>query len=164
VRISWQRLPKEERYLYNPAFLAVLIARTVQGYQAEASTGLPLPLIYVALVLVIQRPTRDQLPHAVSTNLLRWIQRNPEVRTLMPVRARAFVPLIREAVLFALTNDICILGQEGRLELSSGLRSWSPSLDTEEVEQCFRSARFVGRWFARSGTPETVFVLFGLRP
>lgn len=37
-------LSREERALYNPAFTAVLTARTVQGYRTQFGQPCPLPL------------------------------------------------------------------------------------------------------------------------
>ena len=35
---------------------------------------------------------------------------------------------------------------------------------TKEVDDCLKKSIIVGRWFARSGNPTTIFSMFGVRP
>jgi Family of unknown function (DUF6521) len=54
------RLSELER-VYNPALGAFLVWRTAQGYFAEVSHGLPIPLAYLALPIALHYESRDAL-------------------------------------------------------------------------------------------------------
>src|SRR5438034_7852295 len=109
MRAEWEMLPREEKLLFNPAFLALLLARCSRGYQSILKEPIPIPLSFVALTIALNRPTRELLPKSVATNLVHWIQEHPEVRAITPMHAVASVPLLREGLLFALTQRICLV-------------------------------------------------------
>ncbi len=36
--------------------------------------------------------------------------------------------------------------------------------DEGEIDDCYRKADFVGRWFARAGTVTTIYAMWGVKP
>lgn len=163
MRVNWASLPREEKLLFNPAFLALLLARTSQGHASEVKAPIPIPLSFVSLTVVLYGPARTALPRNSRTNLLRWIETHPDISATIPIRASALASLLREGLLFALAHRICSLA-DGGLSISPYLSLRNPRSSADEVTQCHRSALFMGRWLARAGSPETVLALFGVRP
>lgn len=163
MRADWTTLPREEKYLYNPAFLALLIIRTTGGHQSQMNAPIPIPLLFLALSISLNRPFRRILPKSVATNLVRWTQDHPEVRVLTPLRTVSAMDLYREGLLYALATKACSV-EGAAITLRSKKPLPAPQGRTDEVIQCQRAAFFMGRWMARSGSPGTVLALFGLRP
>ena len=164
MRAKWRALPREEAFLFNPAFLAVLLARACEGYEAEKESPMPITLGFVSLSLALHRPTRLRFPRAVSTNLLRWTLDNPDLLATAPTRANALVPLLRNGLLFALANGVCSLASHASISVAPDADLPSARGITNEVVECQRSAQFVGRWFGRAGSQETVLAVLGIRP
>lgn len=162
MRTSWNDQAREERLLFNPGFLALLLARSAQGYASERAAPLPIPLSFVTCGLALYRPVRELLPRTVRTNLLRWTQDHPDVRALTALRLESLVPAVREGLLYATGNGACSVAPEGGLHLDVELSA--PSGDTADVIESQRAAIFTGRWVARSGSPSTILALFGVRP
>jgi hypothetical protein len=54
-------------------------------------------------------------------------------------------------------------GRIGAGQLRRRPRGFSES-ESNEVQECLRTAKFVGRWFARQPDVSTLLALWGLRP
>ena len=163
---SWAKRPKEEAFLLNPAFCSTAITASVAGYTTIDSEGMPIPIVFLVLPIVLHKPTRELLPPNVRTSLPAWIQENASVRILFYERAKSLIPYTKEAVLFGLVHKTLELQQNGKLQtniLDSKVSSLSQKLE-EEVKECILRARFVGRWLAAAGSPQTVMALWGVCP
>jgi hypothetical protein len=62
------------------AFCDWLLREAVQGYASMRAAGMPLPLAFLILPVVLHRPTRELAPGALTTKLHVWLQEHPEVR------------------------------------------------------------------------------------
>jgi len=69
---------------------------------------------------------------------------------------------MREALIFVLAHEICSL-ETGSLTSATTL-SPQTAVVTSDVVGCQRAARFLGRWFSRSGSPATVLGMLGVQP
>ena len=84
-----------------------------------------------------------------------------------PERSRSLVPFTKEAIVFALVSRRVLtvedagLLQPGDAPLK-GITAYKTASD--EVKEAISRAEFVGRWFALSGTPVTIYTLLGVRP
>ena len=164
--IPWSSRSAEERALLNPSFSSVLLWHAAIGHVAEGTGALPFGTAFLVLPLVLHRGTREALPKSVATSLPVWLEDYPLVRARMAERARLLVPYTKEALLFG--------GTRGLLSVSSDSVSaeptWQRKINAEmqkssdEVRACARKAGFMGRWFARAGSPATVMALLGVRP
>ena len=162
----WHDRPQEEAYLLNPAFCALTISAGVRGYASVESAGMPFPLAFLVLPVVLHKQTRDALPRSVRTYLATWIEDNPDVRIGFADRARALVPFVREGLLLAFSQGEIALRSEGRVAPGARPARIGDYLGaaTDEVRSCIRKAEFVGRWLARAGTVPTIVALWGVRP
>jgi len=164
--IPWTNRAPEERALLNPSFFSLLFWHAATGHMAEGHTGLPFATSFLVLPLVLHRETRESLPKVVTTSLPVWLDENPLVRARLAERSRMLVPYTKEALMFG--------GTRGFLTISADAitvaESWKRKVNAEhrrsgdEVRSYAKKAEFLGRWFARTGSPTTVMALMGVRP
>ena len=93
---KWNERSPEVANLLNPAFCARLLFSAIHNYELTAKRDFPFPLIYLVLPLVLHRATRERINS--GTQLLAWIQSNPELLVCFPQRASDLVPITNEAV------------------------------------------------------------------
>ncbi|MGW4750563.1 three component ABC system middle component, partial [Streptomyces sp. NPDC004290] len=65
-------LSREERALFNPAFMALVTCRVVQGHQRDEGSC-PLPIAVTAAVMALQPAIRELLPATTRTSLPKWV-------------------------------------------------------------------------------------------
>lgn len=163
----WAERAQEEANLLNPSFLSVLIERLAAGHRERVGRGLPWPLIYLGIPVVLHKPTRDALPGNVNTSMAAWTRQHPLQVGSLPPRAQSLRPLISEALLFGLTrrevtrDGATLVPPERRRRRPPGLELRDP---TDDFRDCVTKATFIGRWCADSGLPATVMALWGVRP
>ncbi|MEA5463789.1 three component ABC system middle component [Leptothoe sp. PORK10 BA2] len=162
---SWSDRPIEQARLLNPAFLAALIWSCAEGYGSIDEQGIPYPLTFVAMPIVLHKSTRESLPRAIRTSLAAWLGENPQVHVRFAERATALVPLIKEGVLFGANGQMLNISSS-QIVAEPRPRSMSRFLreSSDEVQHCMKKAKFVGKWFASSGDYTTVMTLFGVMP
>ena len=127
---------------------------------------MPYLLAFLVLPVVLHKPTRSELPRAVSTSLASWLEEHGEITLRFPDRARSLTPFTKEAILFAVTRETLSVSLEGALSFGSTTPNTKKFLasTTDEVRDCLVKAKFVGRWFAKAGTAPTVMALWGVAP
>jgi hypothetical protein len=161
---QWSDRPSVVQNLFNPAFCGLLLWEALQGYN---DTGMDYSLSYLILPIVLHRGIRHALPSSVRTTLIRWIQTHPEFAILLPKLIGSMAPFTAEGLLWAANADaLMFAGDDGRL-LSlrkAPLENDIPDDRIFEVSDCVYKARFLGKWFARSGSPTVVFASLGVRP
>ncbi|HOI36483.1 MAG TPA: DUF6521 family protein [Bacillota bacterium] len=164
--IAWNARAAEERHLLNPSFCGLMLWEAAGGYRSKADARMPIPLAFLVLPIVLHRETRETLPRALATSLPVWLGDYPLIRTRIVERTRALVPFSREALLFGGLNGLLSITADGisvddgwRQRVTAALRSTS-----DEVRECGKKAGFLGKWFERAGSPETVMALFGVKP
>lgn len=163
---SWSDRPTELAYLFNPAYCGWLLREATDGYASEVTGGMPLPLAFLALPLVLHKPTRDLLPRSVASVLLVWLQEHPEVRVGVAERTRELAPFTREALLFLGARGHLVVSDEGCLTTGGKLGRGKTALVARsgDLKDALQKAKFVGRWFAAAGTAAAVFQALGVCP
>jgi hypothetical protein len=162
----WSARVSEERSLFNPAFIGALVAAGASGYR-ESGRNLPLMHAFVLVPLILYKQSRVALPRSLRTSLAAWVQEHPVARADVVARTRPMVPIVREGVLFGAIHGLLELGPDATLSpdrAASQVLRLTGDWRTAEIDDCLKKAAFVGRWFGRSGTPETVLILWGVRP
>lgn len=165
----WKNRSHEERHLLNPAFCS-----TILWYAGKGVTNLATPPrqalsfieAFLVLPIVLHQKSRESLPARINTSLPVWIQSQPLLIASLPKRARALVPYTREAMTFGCCSSLYRIDNNELLIDSSFSRYINRALreSSVEVQACMKKAEFLGKWFAHTGSPETVFTLFGVRP
>ena len=72
----WHERPTEIANLFNPAFCALIVRDGSQGFAEHNPTGMPYPLAFVLLPIVLHRGTRNILPKTIATKLHPWIEQH----------------------------------------------------------------------------------------
>ena len=163
---QWTQRPVEGANLLNPAFCCIVLTSSDVGYMSIDSAGIPYPLAFMVLPVVLHKSTRNLLPRDKRTSLATWIQQNTEVRILFAERVIALRAYTREAILFGMLHNWLVLVEGGRLQTNlddSNVDSIVKKLE-DEAKECARKARIVGQWFASAGSAETVMALWGIMP
>ena len=163
---TWTRRSKEGAYLLNPAFCSTTLTATIFGYSSVNDTGLPFPLVFSVLPIVLHKPTREALPRDTRTSMASWLQGNPFARVLFYERLISLKPYTWEAVHFGILYDWIAPKSGGLLETTineSDIGRIERS-HAAEARECLMRARFLGKWFAKAGAVQTVMALWGVRP
>ncbi len=151
-----------EAALFNPAFMAVLVASSASDHQRVGASDLPFPLAFLVAPLALHEGTRAALPGNITGRMSTWVLEHPLIASEFPLRARSMVPYVREGLRYGLrAGDLTLVG--GHLASPRRLQDDAAST-TDDVRACIRAAAFAGRWFARTGDARTIFGLLGVRP
>ncbi len=166
---AWAERAHEERHLLNPAFCSALLWAAARGAAARSSstrTSLYFFEAFLILPLVLHQKTRKTIPSNLTSSLPVWVNAQPLIVASLPNRARSLVPYTKEAISFGgcnrlieVTEDKILSSPAAELSMKRMIRQSS-----EEVRECMKKAEFVGKWFAHTGSPETIFTLLGIRP
>ena len=148
--------------LFNPAFMAALIASGAIGHREVSHVGLPFELAFLVAPLALHEGTRTALPGNISGRMSRWVLDNPVLAAQLPDRASSFVSGVRAGLRYGVRASA--FDTSGGLITTKLPRGRLTSLGTRDTQDCLHAARFAGRWFARTGDPYTIFALFGVRP
>ena len=163
---TWTARPKEEAYLLNPAFCCTTLAAAIWGYASVMEEGVPFPLTFMFLPIVLHKPTRDRLPPNTRTSMAAWLQEHSDARVLYYERLVSLKPYTKEALQFGMLVDWIVLKNGGLLETTlnnSDVNRITRRLD-DEARECVMRARFLGKWFASAGATQTVMAFWGVRP
>jgi hypothetical protein len=166
MTVEWQLRPLDYRRFLNPAYCGLLMTRCIKDFEDSSRQGMPLALCFVVLPMVTATATRAVLPSYASTSFAGWLHDHPEVRVGLAARVRSLNQITRESLLFYIRRDALTITVEQRVSVVPRRVSSSDTLENAStaVSDMVEKARFLGRWFARSGDPATIYFLLGLRP
>jgi hypothetical protein len=160
----WNDRPPEIASLFNPAFCALLIRQGVLGFMEVSPHGMPYPLVFLLLPIVLHKATRESLPATIATKMHPWIQEHQEARVGFSERCAAVAAHTREAILFAASGTLLTFSQDGALQAPRLRLRRPPWPSDSESATCSQRARLVGRWLASAGDVATIFAMWGVRP
>lgn len=160
----WEQRPVEVAHLLNPAFIAVLLHATISGFQSTNNSGMPYPILFLSIPLVLHKPTRDVLPKTTATRLTNWIHNEPSVLVGYYERTKQLVPYVKEGMIYGLKAELFSVNEDG-MYISKTIATKKLRWPTvSEPSICLNKSRFVGRWLAAAGDVYTVFSVFGVQP
>lgn len=162
----WADRPSEVANLLNPAFCGLLLREAAVGYESVTPTGLPFPLAFLVLPVVLHEATRELLPRSTTTSLHAWLQENPQARVNFAERARELASWTREALLYLAARGTVRFAEGGAVQSAGKLSRGRSALEegSAEVKLCLQKAKLVGKWFALAGDTATVLQMWGVRP
>jgi hypothetical protein len=163
---DWLDRPSDHRSLHNPAFCGILLAKAAKDYEENAGHGMPLPLVFLILPLSTPTVFRASLPSNAAASIAAWVAEHPYVRVGLAESARKCVPLTREALLFCIQRRALAVNPAQYVSAVPRRISQTTSLETASstTQEMISKARFLGRWFARSGGTSTIYFMLGLKP
>ena len=163
--LPWAERPAEEARIFNPAFCAELIGRTVGEYHRTRQAALNMVTAFLVLPLTLHGPTREALPGRANTAFAGWVAEHAALLVELPDRARHLRPVSREALLFAVHHQLLALDTEGLLPGAKPVpRSARFAVSTDEVNAARSAAALLGRWFAAQRTQTSILQGMGVAP
>lgn len=157
------RPPSEVSALFNPAYLAILATRTVEGYRRETGSGTPLPVAIVSVAMSLDRDVVASLTMNIRSHVGAWKYGNPRAFARIPRLCESHSGKIRSGIIFALHHRLLTV-DDGYLELGSTTIRKNLAGFSDDVAGSQRAANYLGRWFSSGGSPATLLSLLGVRP
>lgn len=159
---AWNKRVPEIAYLLNPAFCSSIIYHVILEYQKKAKRAFPITLVYLILPIILHKVTRERITS--RTNMVVWIQKNPDVLIAFPSRAKSLVPFANESVEFLLQQNILEIMHSEISVIKTLSKAKIDSIADREILECFNRAEHVGRWFAQMGAEENIYAVWGVKP
>jgi len=159
----WDRRPIEVRNLFNPAFCGLILFRSMSGYEEENIDGMPFSLSLLVLPLCLYKSSRLLIADSPRSPLLKIIEKKPEILVGFADRAADLLPYTLEALGFLMQRCCFVVSSEGRLKIVRDKVRKSVR-GTEESVACQRTARFIGKEFARISDRVTIYTTLGVQP
>ena len=164
---AWSKRVVEEANLFNPAFCAVLLAKTSEEFTKKTQQPLPFALAFLVLPVVLHGGTRAALPGSTVTSLLPWLQEHREQLVNFSGRVQSLRAITREAILFGTQNETRAITDAGGIAVGARRQTATErrtALFTDEARDCVDRAGFLGRWLAAAGTPAVIYSAWGIAP
>lgn len=160
---GWDQRPFETKNLFNPAFCAVVLMRSLKAYAVVDPKGMPFSQSVLILPLSLHSESRELLLKHYKSYLLKTFEAKPQLQIGLPERITEMLPYTFEAFGLAHQADCFEVTQEGRLLPKA--RRLTPDIDgTDETVACQRAAMLLGREFAKIADRVTVYSALGIRP
>ncbi len=155
---------KEINNLYNPAFCALVIHKCIEEYQDKTNHGLPYPLCFLILPIILDKKNRESLPGVRSTLIYSWIQNNPEVSIDFDKKVKALISITKSAILFGHNYSDIQIDEKGDVYIAASQKEPKSKELTDEVKECISKSKLLGRLFANAGSTKTIFTFLGIKP
>ena len=155
----WEERPVLSAAMLNPALIAAAICWAAKRYEAKSRQPMPLEYAFLVVPICFHALTRNALPSTTATHMPRWVNENQESVFGLAERASKFAPHVREGLRFGLRSGMLTLRDGGFVaKISHSARP------VGEVRDILASAAMFGSWAAKTGSPASVFTLFGVMP
>jgi hypothetical protein len=153
--------PAERETLFNPRFVALLLAHAAAGHEDRTEAAMPLSLCFLVAPVVLHGPTRRALPRRVTTKPGAWLDEHPLLRAGFAMRARSTAPFVRAGLREGLRAGMLDLVGDGVLGHPPQRRGVNLSAEVDEI---LKRAAFAGGWLGLAGPPAGSFAMWRVRP
>jgi hypothetical protein len=162
---EWNLRPITVAHLLNPAFCGEVIRRCAFHFKKtdDNNNCLPFQLAFVILPLILHKDIREALPIKSSKNFITWIEENQSVKMKLPSLIKSIVPFTKEAIQFLMMYEVVRINEIGAIEVIIN----SPKniiSESEEIMECYKKAELLGKWLAKSGNSQSIFINLGIKP
>lgn len=94
-----------------------------------------------------------------------WLQKNPTVLIGFSSRARSLVKITNEAIEFLMYCGIVSVSENAEVNIDRLLSvSKEKYAVDDEIADCILKSKHIARWFAKSGSLESIYVMWGVKP
>ena len=162
----WVERTHEEAHLLNPAFCCATITASFAGYRESRDQSFPFVIAFMVLPIILHKDTRESLPNSTRTSMPAWLQDHAQAKLGFYGRLMALQPYTREAITYGLAFGWVEIGNLGKIQCvttDAQINRTIQSLDGD-AHDCVSRARFLGRWFGKMASTETILALWGIRP
>ena len=163
---TWSYLTVEERTLLNPAFIAIIIWNFYKASINENSRGLTFAESFLVVPFILNKKVRQRLPNSVSTSLPVWIEDNQDILKLAIDSLPRTHDTTRASLSFGGELNLIKFAHgtiNANLSYQRPINGYIKKSSTE-VQECFRKANFLGRWFIDAGDAANTLRLLGIKP
>ena len=163
--LGWSARPTEEANNFNPAFCGELLCRCVGEYFKKTELPMSIALAFLVLPLALHKGTRDQLPKTANTAFVGWIATHDNVIAELPLRMERLRPVVREAIIFSISQARLAVQGGGFVPGPSKLSQTAKvAISTDDTNEARSAAMLLGRWFGAQGDAPSVLQGFGVLP
>jgi hypothetical protein len=161
---EWNLRPITVAHLLNPAFCGEILRRCAYHFQKteDKNNSLPFQLTFVILPLILHKEIREALPLKSNKNFITWIEENQSIKMMLPGLIKSTVPFTKEAIQFLMMYEIIKINELGAIEVI--VNSPQKTISESEVTECYKKAELVGKWLAKSGSSQSIFINLGIKP
>lgn len=160
----WEERPITTANLLNPAFCGELIRRCTESYCEEINKPFPYVLLFIMLPIVLHKTTRDSLPKNSRKSIYEWLEENQFVKIGFVDRCQQMIPFVKEALMFLLQNNAIKFDEKGNIIVLKFQKKRINEIHATEINVCYNKSKLIGKLLAKSGKPETIYSLFGVKP
>lgn len=162
--LKWEDRSVVTANLLNPAFCGEVIRRAGLSYNAAGEQSLfPFSLAFLVLPIVLHKRTREALPKSTATYFHSWVELNEHLFIDFAERTRELLPYSREALLF-LSHHKAIYIEGNGIAVTHYKKTTSRDEHGQEVNEIFKRAEFLGRWFKQTGNEQTIYMFLKIQP
>jgi hypothetical protein len=156
----------EEKNLFNPAYVGLILYQAIREYQIKNSTGLHCSLAYLILPLALSPRYSLKLPKIISTPIAGWSVEHEGELIGFAESARAYLDIVNSAIIFLLEHGAISLSEEGEYSIQNDKIAKMPKfvVNNKIFKNSFLSAGFLGRWFATASSVESIYTHLGVKP
>jgi hypothetical protein len=159
---NWENRSWVTANMLNPAVVAVTIIAAANMYEDHSSEPMPWELTFLVVPMSLHKDTRESLPTRIDSHAAKWIAETAAIQASFPQRVSSMAAYTREGLRHALRSGALELVESGKLR---GTPSWKLNKNRDhDLAVIVGKAAFLGRWFAHTGTPATLYALFGVSP
>ncbi|MCT7482403.1 three component ABC system middle component [Aliarcobacter cryaerophilus] len=161
---SWENRPVTVANLLNPAFCGEIIRIMLKAYKTETNKSLPFELVFLVLPLVLHKQSRESLPSTTSKNFYEWLEENTMTKIYLVDKIKNIVSYTREAILFLIYHEAININSNGELDFVPYRKSSLNYFNNEEIEDIYKKAKMIGKWFGKIGDTKTIYAAIGIKP
>lgn len=163
---QWQNASLEIRNLFNPAFCGLVLNEIVSEYEKSKQSNFPVSLSYISLPLALNKRLRSALPKNSKTSLTVWISNNQNLLPLFFDRTKKLSCFVTASLDFMVSQGFLKLDENliirNTQDKPKGINILLKA--DQEINEIVKRSHFIGKWLARSGKPENIYSLLGVRP
>jgi hypothetical protein len=162
--MTYPRLGRGERALFNPAFMGLVCARAVREHRVHHERC-PLAIAVTAGVMSLQPGIRAVLPKTTNASVAKWVEDNTEIRIMMAANTTALAPVVRAGLLFATQTGVLTAHPDATVSLARYRAiPAQPRGEAPLALAIQKAAGMFGRWLPTAGSTSTTLTLLGVRP
>lgn len=160
----WEHRSIISANLLNPAFCGEVIRIVGESYQKNGNKNMSFSLVFIILPVLLHMDTRESLPRSTRKKLHDWLGEHDKLKIGLAERVKHLVPYTRESVLFLYRYNKLHFDSEGNLKIEATKSRKNPIPTTDEIQDIFERATFLGRWMSTFPKDSMIYTMFGIQP
>lgn len=162
---NWEERSVITANLLNPTFCGEVIRRTITSYNNnDTNQKFPFSLVHLILPIVLHKKTRECMPSSTRTYFHSWVDDNEFLFIDFATRVKNMNPFTNESLIFLMKHDAADITDYGEITIKEYRKKTPVASSTAEINQIFKKAELLGKWFRLTGNEQTIYMLLKIRP